>query len=65
MSYLNVPYSDFSGRLSLTKSTKEAILKFMFLPYFFKKVGREIHISSSCHTKILTISIFCLIEYIL
>jgi len=70
MSYLNVPYSDFSGRLSLTKSTKEAILKFMFLPYFFngpsaRKVGREIHTSSSCHTKILAISIFCLIEYIL
>jgi hypothetical protein len=40
--YLNIPYCDFSGRLSLTKSARETLLKSMFLPYFFKKVGKEL-----------------------
>ena len=46
MKSLIVPYLNFSGRLSLTKSVKEALLKFMFLPYFFngpsmRKVGER------------------------
>ena len=34
---LNVPYSNFSDRLSLTESAKEVLLKSMFLPTFSKK----------------------------
>jgi hypothetical protein len=69
MNYLNVPYSDFSGRLSLTKSGKEAILKFMFLPYFFngpskRKVGNRLHFSNEYRVRTFAISFFCLIIYL-